>query len=196
MDRVIDPHHKLKYTWWVQWMISSQKRRFGKPLEPLLYWGRTSRAFLGFLWMLSAFKRKKSPIPKTLQALVRLRISQLLHCPFCIDMNLSEAYQMGLSPEKMEALPHYQTSPLYNEDEKLVLNYAQAVIQSDKQRIPEYQRHLKKIFDDDGIIELTALVSHQAMSALFNSALGIKPHGFCQLKKDSRGDPLAVGTGP
>lgn len=149
----------------------------------MLYWGRTPRAFFGFLWMLAAFKRKRSPIGKTDQALVRLRISQILHCPFCIDMNASEAYQLGLSRDKLSNLARYNESPHYNEDERMILAYAEAVVRAEPQRNSELQRRLQTKFSDDAIIELTALIAHQAMSALFNAALEIPPHGFCGVPK-------------
>ncbi len=176
---------KTKYKWWIRFMIAIQKRKFGKPLQPILYWGKISKAFIGFLWMLMAFNRKHSPLLNTWRTLIRVYISQLLHCSFCIDLNLSEAIKIGLSQEKLEALSSYQTHPLYNDTEKLLLNYARAVVQSDKESCANLQIKLKTILSDNAIIELTGLITHQAMSAMFNSALEIKPHGFCQLSKVS-----------
>lgn len=94
---IITPPEKPRYTWWMRLMIAKQKRRLGKPLQPILYWGRIPRAFFGFLWMLMAFNRKKSPLAKTSRALIRVHISQLLHCRFCIDLNMSDAIKIGLS---------------------------------------------------------------------------------------------------
>ncbi|MBI2337146.1 MAG: carboxymuconolactone decarboxylase family protein [Deltaproteobacteria bacterium] len=179
---VIIPPEKPSYTWWMRLMIASQKKKLGKPLQPILYWGRHPRAFFGFLWMLMAFNRKKSPLDKSWRALVRVHISQLLHCSFCIDMNMSDAIKLGLSQEKLEALSVYKNNPLYSDKEKLILSYAEAVVHSDKTFGSECQRELKKFLNDDAIIELTGLITHQAMSAMFNSALGIEPHGFCQTR--------------
>lgn len=39
-------------------------------------------------------------------------------------------------------------------------------------------------FDDDGIVELTALIAFQNMSSKFNSALGVPAQGFCRLPAD------------
>jgi len=38
---------------------------------------------------------------------------------------------------------------------------------------------LKSHFDDDAIIELTALIAFQNLSSKFNAALGVPPQGFC-----------------
>ena len=40
---------------------------------------------------------------------------------------------------------------------------------------------LKKHFDDDGVVALTAWIAFQNFSAKFNSALGAEENGLCQL---------------
>jgi hypothetical protein len=39
----------------------------------------------------------------------------------------------------------------------------------------------KAQFDEDAIVELTALIAFQNMSSKFNSALAVPPQGFCRL---------------
>jgi alkylhydroperoxidase family enzyme len=41
---------------------------------------------------------------------------------------------------------------------------------------------LRKHFDDDTIVELTALIAFQNMSSKFNAALDVPPQGFCKLR--------------
>jgi alkylhydroperoxidase family enzyme len=48
---------------------------------------------------------------------------------------------------------------------------------------------LRSYFDDDGIVELTALIAFQNMSSKFNSALGVPAQGFCKM-------PSAETSGP
>ena len=38
---------------------------------------------------------------------------------------------------------------------------------------------LKKYFNDDAIIELTALIAFQTLGSKFNSALDVAAQGFC-----------------
>ena len=44
---------------------------------------------------------------------------------------------------------------------------------------------LKKHFNDDQIIELTAIIAFENLSAKFNAALEVPSQGFCQLSKIS-----------
>lgn len=43
---------------------------------------------------------------------------------------------------------------------------------------------LRRYFNDDAIIELTALIAFQNLSSKFNVALGVEPQGFCVLPKE------------
>jgi alkylhydroperoxidase family enzyme len=43
---------------------------------------------------------------------------------------------------------------------------------------------LKRQFDEDAIVELTALIAFQNLSSKFNSALGVPAQGFCQMPRN------------
>jgi alkylhydroperoxidase family enzyme len=82
---------------------------------------------------------------------------------------------------KVEALDAWQQSDLFSESERVALEYAEAVtLRSDA--IEEHvMDRLKKHFEDDAIIELTALIAFQNLSSKFNSALGVPSQGFCRI---------------
>ncbi len=50
---------------------------------------------------------------------------------------------------------------------------------SDRKTAPEHIEQLRAHFDDNAIIELTALIAFQNLSSKFNSALGVEAQGFC-----------------
>ena len=52
---------------------------------------------------------------------------------------------------------------------------------SDQRVQDDMIERLRGHFDDDGIVELTALIAFQNMSSKFNSALGVPAQGFCKL---------------
>jgi alkylhydroperoxidase family enzyme len=45
------------------------------------------------------------------------------------------------------------------------------------------QTKLLEHFKKEEIIELTAIIAYQNLSSKFNSALDIKPNGFCEIDK-------------
>lgn len=114
------------------------------------------------------------------QPWVTVRVSQLNWCRFCVDLNAMTLIKRAGSSDKVEALAHWRTSPLFDEQEKAVLDYTEAMTGLDGVS-DEQAARLKPWFDDDAMVELTGLVAFQNMSAKFNAALDIAPQGFCQL---------------
>ena len=87
--------------------------------------------------------------------------------------------------DKVDALEYWQQSDLFDEKERVVLEYTEAVTFSDKQVTDELIQRLKNFFDEDGIVELTGLIAFQNLSSKFNSALDVPPQGFCKLPQES-----------
>lgn len=83
--------------------------------------------------------------------------------------------------DKVEKLAQWRETDLFDEKEKVVLEYTEAVTYSDQQVTDELMERLKVFFDDDGIVELTGLIAFQNLSSKFNSALDVPPQGFCRL---------------
>lgn len=180
MPRIV-PKLNNDYPWYLKLLFYLQKKKYGAVLEPVFLWGRTPRVFLGFLFMQNALNRKKSPLDPLLRALVTIKVSQLNQCAFCIDMNSALLLQKGGSEEKILDLPLFRKSALFTETEKIALEYAEVVTLSSNQVTDELFQRLKAHFDEDAIIELTALIALQNLSSKFNSALDAAPFGFCNI---------------
>ena len=86
--------------------------------------------------------------------------------------------------KKVEQLAQWKESDVFDEKEKIVLEYTEAVTFSDQQVTDELIERLKNFFDDDAIVELTGLIAFQNLSSKFNSALDVPSQGFCQLPYD------------
>jgi alkylhydroperoxidase family enzyme len=110
-----------------------------------------------------------------------VRISQLNWGPFCVDINQATLLKRGASLEKVEALAHWRDSDLFDARERTALDYAEAVTLSDRQVDDALMAAVKARFDDDALVELTALIAFQNLSSKFNSALDVPAQGFCRL---------------
>ena len=104
--------------------------------------------------------------------LVTVRVSQLNWCRFCVDINAMTLIKRAGSSEKVEALANWRESPLFDERERAVLDYTEAMTGLDGVS-DEQAARLKPWFDDDAMVELTGLIAFQNMSAKFNAALDI-----------------------
>ena len=85
---------------------------------------------------------------------------------------------LGVSDEKILALPEYATSPLYGEAERAALEYADAMTLSDREVDDELFARLRRFYDDDALVELTAIVAWENASSKFNRALRIPSQGL------------------
>ncbi len=170
-----------EYPWILRPFFWSQKRKYGAILQPGLLWARVPKLFVAVAMLYGALDRKSSPLNPVLRSLVTVRVSQINWCRFCVDINSSTLAKRSGSMEKVEEVAQWKESDLFNEKEKVVLEYAEAVTFSDQQVTDELIERLKAFFDDDGIVELTGLIAFQNMSSKFNSALDVPPQGFCEL---------------
>jgi alkylhydroperoxidase family enzyme len=80
---------------------------------------------------------------------------------------------LGLSDEKIEALSDYASSPLYDETERLALEYADTITITGRDVSDELFARLKARFSEDEIVELTAIISWENSSSKFNRALRV-----------------------
>jgi AhpD family alkylhydroperoxidase len=173
------PGHR--FPWYVRLFLANQRRRYGRELEPARLWGRSPKVFAALSLLYGALDRKSSPIEPALRTLVTVRVSQINWCAFCVDINSSTALKRGLTEAHLEALPHFEDSQLFDDRIKVALAYAEAVTYSDRQVDPALMARLKGHFNDEAIIELTALIAFQNLSSKFNSALDVAAQGFCKL---------------
>ena len=81
--------------------------------------------------------------------------------------------ELGLSDEKILALPQYATSPLYSEAERVVLEYADGMTITGREVSDELFARLRQLYDDDALVELTEIIAWENASSKFNRALRI-----------------------
>jgi alkylhydroperoxidase family enzyme len=81
--------------------------------------------------------------------------------------------ELGLSVEKIDALPEYATSTLYSEAERVALLYADCMTMTSLEVTDELFARLRQFYDDDAIVELTAVIAWENASSKFNRALRV-----------------------
>lgn len=170
------------YPWYTRLFFWNQKRRYGMVLEPGLIWARSPLVFTALALLYGAFDRKRSPLSPVLRSLITVRVSQVNHCAFCVDINSATLTKRGVPDDKIEQLWDWRNSLLFDEQERIALEYAEAVTYSGGVGVTdELMARVKEHFDSDALVELTGLIGFQNMSSKFNSALDVPPQGFCPL---------------
>jgi alkylhydroperoxidase family enzyme len=81
--------------------------------------------------------------------------------------------ELGVAAEKFQALGEYATSPLFNEEERLALEYADCITITGREVSDEMFVRLRQSYDDDALVELTAIIAWENASSKFNRALRV-----------------------
>lgn len=81
--------------------------------------------------------------------------------------------ELGISTTKIEALPDYATNANFNDSERVALEYADAITLSNQDVSDELFARVKQFFNDDAIVELTAIIAWENASSKFNRALRV-----------------------
>ena len=84
----------------------------------------------------------------------------------------------GVSTEKIQALDNYAKSPLFSDEEKVALEYADAMTDTRRDVDDDLFMRMQRHYDDDTIAELTMIIAWENASSRFNRAFRIPSQGF------------------
>lgn len=173
--------------WYLRPFFWNQRRNYGQVLAPALLWARVPGLFLAVAALHGVLDRRRSPLSPVLRSLVTVRVSQINHCSFCMDLNAATLAKRAGSTAKAAALLHWRDSALFDARERAALAYAEAVTFPDRRVDDAMMAELRRHFVDDAVIELTGLIAFQNLSSKFNAALDVPTQGFCELPAARRG---------
>ena len=69
----------------------------------------------------------RSELEHSLLELVKVRVSQINGCGYCLDMHHKDAIHLGEEELRLHTLPAWKECPYYTDKEKAVLAYAEAM---------------------------------------------------------------------
>lgn len=81
--------------------------------------------------------------------------------------------ELGVTDEKINALPEYATSQLYIEAERVALEYADCMTITGREVSDELFARLRQFYNDDALVELTEIIAWENASSKFNRALRV-----------------------
>jgi alkylhydroperoxidase family enzyme len=88
----------------------------------------------------------------------------------------------GISDEKLLALASYATSEHYDEAERTILEYADAITLSDRDVSDELFAGIAERLTPEQVVELTFTVALENMLSKLHRALRVDAHGFCPVR--------------
>ena len=80
---------------------------------------------------------------------------------------------LGVTVEKILDLPNYQSSSLFNDRERVALEYADRITITELDVSDAFFAQVRSHFSEDEIVELTATIAWENCSSKFNRALRV-----------------------
>ena len=101
----------------------------------------------------------KCGLDKALLDLIKLRVSQINGCVFCVDMHCADALKGGESQRRLNAVAVWHEAPFFTERERAALAWAEAVTLISETHVPDevYQEMLKH-FGEKELVDLTVAI--------------------------------------
>ena len=123
--------------------------------EPLLKLARENASAYGY----RATNLKVEP---HIAELIRLRVSQINHCSYCLYVHYYAAEKIGIPKIRIDTLNAWWATDLYSDAEKAAIEFAEALTQLDNKanakQFPNLYQQLAKFYTEQQIIELAGIV--------------------------------------
>jgi AhpD family alkylhydroperoxidase len=99
-------------------------------------------------------------LTRKLRALIKIRVSQINGCAYCIHMHAADARKMGEAEHRIYSLSAWRESPLYSEEERAAFALADEVTRISEQGVTEKTfQALREYFTDNQIAQLIVTIN-------------------------------------
>ena len=176
MARIEPPRHTGPLNRLLLWY--AKRTSNGKTPEPFALQAHTPLLLKGYGIFEWTFMHSHKA-PARLKQLAELKAAALAGCEWCMDFG-SWLAQSDVTEEQMRELPNFRESDAFDEDERLVLEYAECISRTPVDVPDELFERLRERFDEAQLIEITYAAAIENMRARFNWALGITPQGYAE----------------
>jgi len=91
--------------------------------------------------------------------LVKIRVSQINGCAYCLDMHTKDARAEGETEQRIYTLPAWRETPFFTEREQAALAWAEAVTLVSETHVPDdVYEQARAHFSDEELVNLTMVV--------------------------------------
>ncbi len=103
----------------------------------------------------------KTSLEKKLRELIKIRTSQINKCTYCIDLHTKDAIKFGESERRIFALPAWQESPLFLDEERAVLKLTEEVTEITKGGVSDKTfDKVRKYFSENEVAQIIIAINH------------------------------------
>ncbi len=160
------------------------RKRFGRDIEPMQAASHHPGVLVAVGLVETAAEKGWHKLDRRLALLAIQAAAGTIGCSWCMDYGYYENLQQGQDPAKVRDVPVWRDSPVYSEEERVVLEYAEAASSTPVVIDEDLTARLHQHFTDPQIVELAGWVALENDRSRFNAGLGLKSQGFsdnCQI---------------
>jgi AhpD family alkylhydroperoxidase len=125
------------------------------------YFGLASKA-MQILMNQEGYLREQFSVSETVTIpvweLVKLRVSQINQCAFCIDMHSKDALSQGETQDRIIGLSAWRDMPLYSETELAALDWAEYLTSGKPVDDQNYQK-VAEALGEQAVVDLTIAIN-------------------------------------
>ena len=159
---------------------SYAKRKFGQAVDPAAAASHHSGVLVAMGALETAVEKGWRTLDPGLRWLATQAVAGRIGCTWCIDYGYYEGMHEGVDPRKVRAVPTWRESSLFDERERVVLEYAEAATVDPVEVSADCAARLRTHFNDAEIVELAAWVALENFRSRFNAGLGLHSQGFAE----------------
>jgi AhpD family alkylhydroperoxidase len=157
------------------------RRRYGHVLRPFAVTGHHPPLLAATIAVELVLERSNR-IDRRLEELAALRASTMTGCAFCIDFGSALVRDLKLlSPQQIREVTSWRESEAFDDDERLVLEYAEGISSTPVDVSDALFARLRERFDEAAIVELSVAIAFENYRGRYWHAAGLGSDGFCAL---------------
>lgn len=154
------------------------RKAFGKVVEPV----RAQAHHNGVLMAAGAIEtvagKRWTKLDPHLRWLALQATSTAVGCTWCIDFGYYEGMDQGVDTRKVRDVARWRDSDVYDERERLVLEYADAANATPSAVDDDLAARLRAVFSEAELVELAGWVALENYRSRFNAGLGLRSENF------------------
>ncbi|MBU1195608.1 MAG: carboxymuconolactone decarboxylase family protein [Proteobacteria bacterium] len=161
--------------------IRFAEKKVGKKLlaARILTWYPKAAIGAGLMEALVAHDEGRAT--KRLLQLIRMQVSFMASCPFCIDMNSSEFSKAGITEKEIEAIQEkYSLEEIstFSEEEKTALLFTRSITATPIKLDEKILAKMKAFFSEKEFVVISSTIAQVNFWTRFIQGIGVPPAGF------------------
>src|SRR3954453_9381030 len=155
--------------------------RYGKTPEPLERWYPHGGLFWAWSTLETMVEASWRHLPPNIRQLAVLKAASVIDCPWCLDFGSHLVAKAGIDEAKIRDLHDWRSSPAYDDDERMVLDYAEQLSATPVDVDDALVERIRRRLGEKGFVELTASIALENQRSRFNKATGAMPQGWSRV---------------